>query len=106
MPKYDVWYLSAILSMVEAIITTKLHVGIVGAALGKTVLSFSGDQKIKRFYKQIGAPERCVELDDLNYKKASYQLDAYLRANPINIDSQRKLAEKALQEVSDFICSL
>ena len=106
LPKYDIWYLSAVLSKVDAVITTKLHVGIVSTALGKTVLSFSGDQKIRRFYRQIGAPERCVELNTLDYEKALCQLDKYLYAEPVNIEPQRKLAEDALQEVRNFIRSL
>lgn len=52
----------SILDSSDYIITTKLHVGICGAVLGKSVLSYAAHQKTKRFYTQIGRPELCVEM--------------------------------------------
>ncbi|HET9275932.1 MAG TPA: polysaccharide pyruvyl transferase family protein, partial [Gemmatimonadales bacterium] len=44
----------------DLVITTKLHVGIVGCALGRPVLAFPFHPKTRRFYEQIGAADRCI----------------------------------------------
>lgn len=59
------WQLCSLLNEVDLIITAKLHVGIVGATLSKSVISFPvHSEKTKRYYKQIGEPERCIPLQD------------------------------------------
>lgn len=50
----------------ELIVTTKLHIGIVGAHLGKSVISFAGHaDKIQRLYNQLGEGGRTIPLEDL-----------------------------------------
>ncbi len=55
--------LISVLAKCDLIVTPKLHAGIVGCTLGKSVLSFPIDHnKTHRYYKDIGYPERCFPL--------------------------------------------
>jgi hypothetical protein len=56
--------LVAVLAASNVLVTTKLHVGIVGAALRRNVISIPTHPKTARFYRQIGCPERCLEESD------------------------------------------
>ena len=97
--QYEPFQLAAILSQVDVVITTKLHVGIVATSLNKTVLSFSGDQKIKRFYRQIGASDRCLELNTLKNGDAFKQLEKFTYAEAVDITEQRLLAQLTLKKL-------
>jgi polysaccharide pyruvyl transferase WcaK-like protein len=46
----------------DVVITPKLHVGIIGCAFGKTLLSFPYHPKVQRYYQQIGFSDHCVPL--------------------------------------------
>src|SRR6202007_2101045 len=50
----------ALIGGVDGIVTTKLHVGIVGCAMEKPVISMPGHSKTPRFYKQVGLSEQCI----------------------------------------------
>ncbi len=104
--EYNVWSLAGYLAAVDVIITTKLHVGIVGTSFGKTVISFSGDQKIHRFYSQIGASGRSVELKDIKEGDCLRQLEKYVYEAPVDITMQRRNAEITLQKTKEFIESI
>jgi polysaccharide pyruvyl transferase WcaK-like protein len=54
------------LRSVDKIITSKLHVGIVGYALGKRTLSIPSHTKTIRFYEQIKRKEFCIHLNDVS----------------------------------------
>lgn len=77
--KYDdPWKLTRQIERADLIITTKLHVGIVGSALGRSVVSFPFvPNKTIRFYKQIGEADRCVPLKEITTQKAYQMLEAY-----------------------------
>jgi polysaccharide pyruvyl transferase WcaK-like protein len=77
--KYDdPWKLTRQIERADLIITTKLHVGIVGSALGRSVVSFPFvPNKTLRFYKQIGEADRCVPLKEITTEKAYQMLEAY-----------------------------
>lgn len=61
------WLLCSCIKQSDLIITTKLHVGIIGCAMGVSVLSFPFvPNKTKRFYKQIGEPDRCIPIMEIN----------------------------------------
>jgi len=47
------WELLAVLSQMDMVLTTKLHVAIASWALGKPVCGFSNHQKATRFFSQI-----------------------------------------------------
>ena len=64
-PYVSPWHLAAILGEVDAVVTTKLHVGIVATALGSLSLAFPQHAKTQRLYRQIDAPERCTLLSEL-----------------------------------------
>ncbi len=67
---YDPIEFCKVLDCCDCIVTTKLHVGIVGAKLGKSVVSFSGHvEKIQRLYKQIGEEGRTTPLEKLTIDK-------------------------------------
>lgn len=56
--------LCTILNEMDFIITPKLHVGIVGATLSKSVVSFSvHSEKISRFYNQLNEEQRTLSMD-------------------------------------------
>ncbi|TYK37818.1 polysaccharide pyruvyl transferase family protein [Bacteroides pyogenes] len=85
--------LCALLSRVKVVITPKLHVGIISAALGKSVISFPLHQhKTWRFYKQIGESDRTVPLSELTKDIALHQLQKY-HNTPITIS--KDLRDKA-----------
>jgi len=92
---------------VDLIITPKLHVGIVGAALGKSVLSFPYHiHKIKRYYRQIGEEDRCVLLKDITESVAYDKLIKYCSI-PITVnDSFRDLAQKNLNALEELAAKL
>jgi len=74
-----------ILNYCNYIITTKLHVGIIGATGNKRVLSFSNHSKIKRFYKQVKRPELIISLDDFDIGKYRIMLKGLLNNTPAPI---------------------
>ena len=53
--------LCALLNRCNLILTYKLHVGIISATLGRSVIAVSKHEKIQRYYKQIGEQDRCVD---------------------------------------------
>lgn len=55
--------LVSLLSSVEGVVTTKLHVGIVSTVLKRQVVSVPTHSKTRRFYRQIGLAEQCLEGD-------------------------------------------
>lgn len=62
--------LCKLLDQCDLIVTHKLHVGIVGAYLGKSVVSFSGHtSKIERLYNQLNMLKRTTPLSTLTWEK-------------------------------------
>ena len=89
----DPWELTRQIERADLIVTTKLHVGIVGSALGSSVVSFPFvPQKTKRFYKQIGESDRCVSLTDINQDMVFEMLEKY---KDIRIQLPEELIAKA-----------
>ena len=78
----------------DLIVTSKLHVGIVGARLGKSVVSFSDhSEKVSRLYAQLGEAERSVSLSDLTVDKGVRMLEKYCDT-PITVPEE--ITEAAL----------
>lgn len=76
----------------DLIITPKLHVGIVGAAFSKSVLSCPiHAEKIHRFYKQIGESGRCRPLCEITQGDVLQMLNTY-HDRPIIIPQELKQA--------------
>lgn len=57
--------LSTLLNVVDVVLTSKLHVGVVSSLLNKSVFAVSCHyEKTKRFYKQIKMEDRCINLNN------------------------------------------
>lgn len=110
MYKYEytsAWQLCALLNKCDVIVTAKLHVGIVGSALGKSCLSFPiHAYKTKRFYEQINEEGRCIMLDSANENIVYQQMLSYY-GKPINIPQNiRQLAAENLHIIDKVIISI
>lgn len=69
---------AALLNQMNVIITTKLHVGIVGAALGKSVVSFPfHKEKTQRYYRQIGEAGRSIHITQITPELVEEQIRTY-----------------------------
>lgn len=89
----DPWILTRQIERADLIVTTKLHMGIVGSALGSSVVSFPFvPQKTKRFYRQIREPDRCTSLTDINSDMVYNKLEAF---KDKRIKIPEELVEKA-----------
>ena len=88
----------------DVVVTHKLHVGIVGAKLSKSVISFSvHTEKVKRLYKQLGVPERSIALDQLTTDKGVEMMNKF-HMEPINVsDEITQNAEKNFDILKSFI---
>ena len=91
--KYDdPWMLTRVIERADLILTSKLHVGIVGTAFGRSVVSFPWHQKTGRFYKQIGESDRCVPLAQADEEKVLAQLERF-EGKPVSLPEE--LIQKA-----------
>ena len=103
-PYRDCYQLASLLNCADVIITLGLHMGIVGAALGKSVISFPHNyNKTHRYYKQIGESERCIPLADVTQSLVLSQLEKF-HSTPIVLSQQiRELAKKNIDIIDDII---
>ncbi|CAI6087750.1 polysaccharide pyruvyl transferase family protein [Cohnella sp. JJ-181] len=74
----DPWIFTALLGLLDLVVTTKLHVGITSTALGRPVLSFPVHSKTPRFFNQINASDRCIPLTSLKKGQVLEQLNLYI----------------------------
>ncbi len=96
-----------VISLSNVIITAKLHVGIMGCTFGKSVLSFPRHaEKIIRYYRDIGYPERCLPIEDLNKEKAKEMIIKYANKNIIIGEDVLVKANKNLEILKNFINSI
>ncbi|WP_413378017.1 polysaccharide pyruvyl transferase family protein [Alkalihalobacillus sp. 1P02AB] len=108
-PYKDHWTFTALIGQLDLVLTTKLHVGIVSSALNKHAISIAAHSKTPRFYKQINASDRCIQLDDLRegfvYEKLSYY--SFKKVNtqiiPNNIIQKSKRNKEILFNFLDSI---
>lgn len=99
------WQLAALINKMDVVITTTLHVGIVGSSLGKSVLSFSlYYDKAMRYFRNINEDGRCLSLKEINAQEVYTQLMAYYD-KPILLSSHiRELAASNLNKIEDIKC--
>ena len=92
------YQLCALLDNMDLIVTPKLHVGIVGSAFGKSVVSFPLHScKTKRFYQQIGESARCVQMSDASVE-VIYEMMERFKGQKISIPTEVKdMAEKNIE---------
>ncbi len=75
---HSAWQLCSLLNNMDLIITPKLHVGIIGASLSKSVLSFPYHNfKTQRYFRQINEIERCILLKEVNEDTAFENIKNY-----------------------------
>lgn len=104
---YDPVELCKVLDMMDLIVTPKLHVGIVGATLSKSVVSFScHTEKISRFYRQLGEDGRSLSMANFSEEKAFDVLEKY-HATPLFVsDDVVKMAQSNLNYLKCFLSNV
>lgn len=98
------WQLCALLAEMDCIITQKLHVGVLGATLGRSVVSFPVHrEKTQRYYRQIGEAGRSVHMSEVTPDVVFAQLEKY-HDHPITLPAHiRREAEKNLAVIGDLL---
>lgn len=92
------------LNDMNLIITPKLHVGIVGATLSKSVISFSiHSEKIKRFYHQLNEENRTLAMNEFDENRALEMLEEYHDKKIILDESILKMSYKNFEYVEVFV---
>lgn len=94
----NIWLTCAILSQLDSVFTTKLHVGITAYSLGTKMLSIAAHQKTLRFYSQIQQPENCIPLSDLNSTEMFTQLFTQFVNSDVNIEKYKDIRESIRQK--------
>lgn len=70
--------MTSLLEQMNIVLTCKLHVGVIAASYGKSVIAAAcHPEKTKRFYEQIGEAERCVSLYELGNEQLVSLLEKY-----------------------------
>lgn len=97
----------SLLNYVDCVLTTKLHVGIVGSSLGKPVISFPFNaNKITRYYSQIGYREHCDPIRNTTPDKA-YEMIKKYKDTPIILPGDiRAAANENLSYLREFLSKL
>ena len=85
--------LTALIKMIDMVLTCKLHVGVVACSFNKSVIVAACHyDKTVRFYEQISEKNRCVDLHKISPDELQSLLENY-KDKTINIDN--KIIEKA-----------
>lgn len=79
-PFQGVWETVALISRLSAVLSTKLHVGIVAYALGVYCESFAMHSKVIRFYSQIDRSSQCLMLEDVNEDTSMQKIERAIKA--------------------------
>jgi polysaccharide pyruvyl transferase WcaK-like protein len=96
--------LCSVLNKVDLIITTKLHVGIIGVTCAKSVVSISGhSEKILRYYKQINESNRAIKISNCNNEMVLDLLERYYNTPIILDDKIFDLAKSNFEALNEFI---
>jgi polysaccharide pyruvyl transferase WcaK-like protein len=109
LPYTDIWSLTAQLGAADLVVTTKLHVGIVAAALGTPVLSFPFHAKVPRLYRQLESPERCVPLDLVTPERVEERLASVAESGYARLEipaAVRQAANDNRQELGKFLAAV
>jgi len=95
------WQLCALLNRVDLVVTSKLHVGIVSSALGKSVVSFPAHrEKVQRYYRQIGETERSIHLSEADTDTVLRRLERYYDKPIVLSEDIRQKALANLQAIA------
>lgn len=92
--------LLSIFNEVDVVLTPKLHTGIVGCAMGKSVIAFSVQyDKTKLYYERIGYPERAFDLFSINSREMEEAIKKHM-------DNKITLSEEILNAANKNLCLL
>ncbi len=96
--------LCALIDKVDLVVTPKLHVGILGARLGKSVISFCNHaEKITRLYSHLGESGRTLALSELTVEKGLAMMEEYY-LTPMSVSEEiTELACSNFKYLDDFI---
>lgn len=96
--------LCGLLSSIDFVVTPKLHVGIVAASFGKSVISFPiHREKTGRYYRQIGEEQRSIKLSEVNENIVYSQLSCYYDKPIIIPDSLIRQANANIELLDSII---
>lgn len=95
--------LSAVINLSDIIITTKLHVGIVGIAFEKSVLAFPVHSKTVRLYRQIKESGRCVPINNVTINKVNELIEYYKDKNIVLADDIILKSKENYTKLQEFI---
>lgn len=100
---HDCWQMCSLIGEMDCIVTAKLHVGVVGCALGKSVVSFPVHrEKTDNFYRMIGESARCVNVRSLDSNIVYQQLEKF-HNKPVHISKEMRIkASKNLSIIKDI----
>lgn len=110
--KQEHWTTAALLSELDAVLTTKLHVGITAWALGVPPCSLANHGKTKRFYSQIERSDYHINISDNKapitdwIKLFSEDYERFKSENPINRDRLKKLSKLNFSIIDSFLSSI
>lgn len=95
--------MTALLKLVDLVLTCKLHVGVVATTFDKSVIAIAcHPEKTKRYYSQIGEEERCISLYNSHSKEIELLLEKYYDKN-INIPNKVILKATKTWEILDSV---
>ena len=99
---HNSWQLASLINLATVVVTPTLHVGIVAASLGKSVLSFAGFyEKTHRYYDQIGESDRCLKYSTINKDIVLSQLEKFHDKPIVLSPTTRNLAQKNLDIINE-----
>lgn len=100
---HDSYQLASFINCANVVVTLGLHVGIVGASLGKSVISFPHNyNKTHRYYKQIGESQRCIELAKVSQEIVLSQLEKFHSTPIVLSPTIRALAKKNIDIINEI----
>lgn len=101
---HSCWQMCSLISEMDCIVTAKLHVGVLGVALGKSVLSFPiHREKTLNFYKHIGQEERCIPIKHISQNDVLRQMETFHDKPIIISDKLRQKAKQNLNALEIFL---
>ena len=101
---HDCWQLCALLNEVDCIVTSKLHVGVVGVALGKSVVAFPvHPEKTDHFYQMIGESDRCCNMSKLTVSRAKEMVEHFHNIPVVISESLRERAKQNLSIIDNLV---
>ena len=92
-----------ILSQCSLVVTYKLHVGIVSAALSKSVIAFPKHEKVKRYYQQIGESDRFKDFKSASPQDVLKMAECYWEKNIVLNDQISELAKRNWDVLDEFL---